>query len=193
MLEDPGLRARLHAFRDVPEPSVAIEDDHVLVSRRGLDTLGKDLVLDRIELALALAEAAVAESARDLPVPEGATDYRTAVRPDGRGERAQIEALAMVRASRQIVGARVALVLAQLASPGIVLFLSTRMKPGASVPTLVYLVMLGVQGITAINLLQPYLKLLRQAKRSPTNDVALVVVGVAALLLVYPMVSVLFR
>jgi hypothetical protein len=194
MLEDPTLRAKLRAFRGVNEPNVVLEDDHVLVSRRDFDTRGNVMATERIELALALAEAAVAESARDLPVNEGAADYRTvARRPDGRGERAQIETLARVRASREIVKARAVLVLGQLAAPGMLFLTSMTMRRGAVVPALVPAAMLIAQAVVARSLGGPYLKLLRRTKCGMADHVALVVIGMANVFLVSQILSALVR
>jgi hypothetical protein len=178
----------------VNEPNVALEDDHVLVSRRDFDTHGDGMATERIELALALAEAAVAESARDLPVNEGAADYRTATRrPDGRGERAQIEALARVRASREIVKARAVLVRGQLAAPGMLLLTSMTMRRGTVVPALVPAAMLIAQAVVARSLGGPYLKLLRRTKRGMADHMALVVIGMANVFLVSQILSALVR
>jgi hypothetical protein len=194
MLEDPALRTRLRALRGVNEPSVVVEDDHVLVSRRDFDTHGISLATERIELALALAEAAVAESARDLPAKEGAADYRTAARrPDGRGERAQIEALARLRASREIGKARTALVVGELAAPGMLLVLSTTMRAGAFVPALVPAAMLISQVVVASKLGSPYLRLLRRTRRGAADHAAMVAIAMANVFLVSRIVSALLR
>jgi len=189
MLEDPDLRSKLRAFRGVDEPSVVIEEDTVRVSRRDFDTHGDAMATERIELALALAEAAVAESGRDLPVNEGSADYRTAARrPDGARERAQIEALERRRASRDIVKARTALVLGQLAAPGMLLFLAMT-TPGAVVPALVPTAMLVTQALVARSLGGPYLKLLRRTRRGMADHAAIVVIGMANVFLLSRIVT----
>lgn len=183
MLEDPALRAHLRQFHGVSEPSVMLEDDHVRVSELGFPIASNVLGTERIELALALAEAAAAESARPLEAnPAG--DYRTATRPDGRGELAEIAALKRLRAAAQLRSARWALVVTQLMAPAMLVYMTVVSRAGRMLPGTVAIPLLVMHLACSRLFAGNYWSLRKVAGPSSADTLPLVVVGLANLLLV---------
>ncbi len=116
VLADPGLRARLLAFRGIDRASVKIEDGKVSLHRGGTEVGADEIATERITLALALAEAVITEAATPLASSEtdpAAGDYRSAPRADGDASgAAKIAALKELRATRAIAQLRVATIAA---------------------------------------------------------------------------------
>lgn len=116
VLADPALRARLLAFRAIDRASVKIEDGKISLLRDGSEVGADAIATERIELALALAEAVIAEAATPLAPSEtdpATGDYRCAphMAGDASGE-AKIAALKTLRATRAMGQLRIATIAA---------------------------------------------------------------------------------
>lgn len=111
ILSSPALRAGLVAFSQLDTPRVDVEDGKLLLSRRGTEIGPDSIATERVELALALAEAVVADAETALEPGEldvAAATYRTARRvdPEAAGA-ASIAELKLVRAGRSVRDLRV--------------------------------------------------------------------------------------
>ena len=112
ILEDPSLRARLVAFSQSDTPSIQIDDGKVHLYLRGTEVGAEAIATERIELALGLAEAVIADAATPLPAREidvAAFTYRTAPRVDPEiAAAAQVAELKLLRATRALADLRLA-------------------------------------------------------------------------------------
>jgi hypothetical protein len=111
MLSDASLRAQLAAFAEIDGATLKVEDGKVSLYKLGSEVGADAIATDRIELCLALAEAAVADAKTPLDhgeVSEAGSDYRAAPRTDELEGAAKIAELKSMRAARRIAQLRLA-------------------------------------------------------------------------------------
>lgn len=155
LFENAPLRVQLIQLGHFPEAAVTIGEGKVTLYRRGSDLENGAVATERIELALALAEAVAAES--DLPLPEGepgeideaAADYRQAGRRglgEGDGGMAQLLALKAMRGNRILRAARVPMFIGHALTPLVIALLlndSTRGLGAAGAASLAFMQEIG--------------------------------------------------
>lgn len=141
ILSDPALRARIKAFHSCTAPSVQIEDGKVLVYHKNSDFLTSGVVTDRIELAVALALAAVSDAETPLLPGEVETaNYRSIRRADPEADaEAQIVQLKEIQATRAILDVRSGVIAAfSITTVLIVAFQWSEVAPIATTGLLVF-------------------------------------------------------
>lgn len=156
VLASPGIQDRLLAFASLPDAAIAVGDGNVSLTFRGTEVGADSIATARVELALALAEAVIADAR--APRPEGEIDlsqasYRSVARVDPRvAEGREVAALERVRGARAManlrtstLGATATLTLATLAAA-----LQRDFPPIVLTPVLAFVSLLVALGIGSL-------------------------------------------
>lgn len=145
LLSDPVLRRSLLAFSELDSPSISIEDGKVHLHKDGQDIDGNTILTERIELALAVAEAVVDESETPLAgaeVDPAGSDYRSVrtvdTRPAGAAKIAELKRLRAARARKELRVVAIATMGMLTAFLGFVVAKSESIHRFAVVPVLLF-------------------------------------------------------
>ena len=106
VLSSPALRAKLEAFSDIEDATVTVEEGKVSVHRRGTEVGADAVAIERIELALDIAQAVIEDARTPLQagdVDPAASTYRTVRRADpDASAAAKLAELKLLRATRAL-------------------------------------------------------------------------------------------
>lgn len=163
LLSSPSLRAQLMAFSHIDGASVKIEDGKLSLYRRGTEVGATAVATERMELAVALAEAVIADAGAPLDPGEidvAGSGYRTARRadPDAVAE-AKVRELKVLRATRVLSGLRVAAIVSHLFPAAMLL----AMQLSSTAHALGALPILLFQGFATFGIVRSYREQLRSA------------------------------